>query len=95
LATRPAPRSTSSCISARRRRRPSAPPIAECHACFECRLHDDAFVDKYDFLVFEVVKAHVARAPKNPETLHYTGDSVFVVSGKIISRRWMFRPGML
>ena len=75
--------------------RVKAPLIAECHACFECRLHDDGFVDKYDFFVFEVVKAHVAPTPKHPETLHYTGDGVFVVSGKVISRRSMFRPGML
>ena len=34
-------------------------------------------------------------SPKHPETLHYTGDGVFMVSGKIISRRSQFRPGML
>ena len=42
-----------------------------------------------------VVRAHVAPSPKHPETLHYTGDGVFMVSGKIISRRSMFRPEML
>ena len=72
-----------------------APLIAECHASFECRLFDDALVDKYDFFIFEVVKAHVAARPKHPETLHYTGDGVFIVSGKAISRRSLFRPGML
>jgi flavin reductase (DIM6/NTAB) family NADH-FMN oxidoreductase RutF len=72
-----------------------APLIRECHANFECCLHDDALVDKYNFFIFEVVKAHVARSPKHPETLHYTGDGVFVVSGKVISRRSLFRPGML
>ncbi len=73
----------------------AAPLIAECHANFECRLHDDALVDKYNFFIFEVVHAHVARAPQHPQTLHYTGDGVFMVSGKIISRRAKFRPGML
>ena len=73
----------------------AAPLIGECHACFECRLHDDALVDRYNFFIFEVVKAHVAASPKHPETLHYTGDGVFVVSGKVISRRSMFRPDML
>jgi flavin reductase (DIM6/NTAB) family NADH-FMN oxidoreductase RutF len=72
-----------------------APLIRECPANFECRLHDDALVDKYNFFIFEVVKAHVARSPKHPETLHYTGDGVFVASGKVISRRSLFRPGML
>lgn len=72
-----------------------APLIRECHASFECRLHDDALVEKYSFFIFEVVKAHVAASPKHPETLHYTGDGVFMVSGKIISRRSQFRPEML
>lgn len=72
-----------------------APLIGECHASFECRLHDDALVGKYDLFVFEVVKAHVAPSPRHPETLHYTGDGVFMVSGRIISRRSLFRPEML
>jgi flavin reductase (DIM6/NTAB) family NADH-FMN oxidoreductase RutF len=72
-----------------------APLIGECHANFECRLHDGALVDRYNFFIFEVVKAHVARAPKHPRTLHYTGDGVFMVSGKIVSRRGMFKPEML
>ncbi len=73
----------------------AAPLIRECHASFECRLHDDALVDRYNFFIFEVVKAHVAVSPRHPETLHYTGDGVFMVSGKTISRRSLFRPGML
>ena len=73
----------------------AAPLIGECHASFECRLHDDALVDRYNFFIFEVVKAHVAASPKYPETLHYTGDGVFMVSGKVISRRAQFRPEIL
>ena len=72
-----------------------APLITECHASFECRMHDDALVEKYNFFIFEVVKAHVAESPKHPQTLHYTGDGVFMVSGKIIGRRSHFRPEML
>jgi flavin reductase (DIM6/NTAB) family NADH-FMN oxidoreductase RutF len=73
----------------------AAPLIRECHASFECRLHDDALVDRYNFFIFEVVKAHVAASPKHPETLHYTGDGVFMVAGRIISRRAQFRPEIL
>lgn len=69
-----------------------APLIRECHAGFECRVHDDALVDRYNFFIFEVVRAHVAPSPKHPETLHYTGDGMFVVAGKVISRRRKFRP---
>jgi len=72
-----------------------APLIGECHACFECRLYDDALVDRYNFFIFEVVRAHVAKSPKHPETLHYTGDGVFMVAGRIISRRSRFRPELL
>jgi hypothetical protein len=52
-------------------------------------------VEKYNLFIFEVVKAHGATAPKRPQTLHYTGDGVFMVSGKVISRRSLFRPEML
>ena len=72
-----------------------APLVGECHASFECRVHDDTLVDRYDFFIFEVVKAHAAASPKHLETLHYTGDGVFMVAGKIISRRSKFRPEML
>ena len=82
-------------LTAEKASRVGAPLIAECHANFECRLHDDALVDRYNFFIFEVVKAHVAASPKRPETLHYTGDGVFMVSGKVISRRSLFRPEML
>ena len=72
-----------------------APLIAECHASFECRLHDDALVDRYNFFIFEVVMAHVAPSPKVPETLHYMGNGEFMVSGKTISRKSLFLPDRL
>jgi flavin reductase (DIM6/NTAB) family NADH-FMN oxidoreductase RutF len=68
-----------------------APSIAECHASFECRLHDDALVRRYNFFVFEVVAAQAALSPRHPQTLHYTGDGEFVVAGKVISRRSKFK----
>jgi len=73
----------------------NAPSILECCACFECRLADDSLVRKYNFFVFEVVYARAARRPKHPETLHYTGNGVFMVSGKILRRRAKFRPELL
>ena len=72
-----------------------APRIAECHANFECRLADSSMVGKYNFFIWEVVQAHVASRPKYPQTLHYTGDGVFMVAGKTISKRRLFRPEML
>ncbi len=72
-----------------------APLIRECHANFECRRHDAALGSRDNFVIFEVVKAHVASRPRHPETLHYTGDGVFMVAGRIVSRRSLFRPGML
>src|SRR5262249_29648930 len=82
-------------LTPERARRVNAPLIRECYANFECKLSDGALIDKYNFFIFEVVKAHVAMSPKHPQTLHYTGGGVFMVSGKIISRRAKFRPEML
>jgi flavin reductase (DIM6/NTAB) family NADH-FMN oxidoreductase RutF len=58
--------------------------IGECFAGFECRLYDRKLVKAFNFFVFEVVAAHVASTPKYPETIHYRGDSVFMVSGRNI-----------
>ncbi len=70
----------------------AAPLIGECHANFECKLADASLIGKYGFFIWEVVKAHVARTPKYPRTLHYRGDGVFMVSGRHISMRKKFRP---
>ncbi|HBK46611.1 MAG TPA: flavin reductase [Xanthomonadaceae bacterium] len=72
-----------------------APLIDQCHSSFECRLHDDSQVRGYDLFIWEVVKAHVARVPKLPQTVHYRGDGRFMVSGPDISRRRLFKPEML
>jgi flavin reductase (DIM6/NTAB) family NADH-FMN oxidoreductase RutF len=72
-----------------------APLIKECYASFECRLADAALVRKYNYFIFEVVKAHVARSPKFPRTIHYRGDGAFMVSGREVSFRRLFRPEML
>jgi flavin reductase (DIM6/NTAB) family NADH-FMN oxidoreductase RutF len=72
-----------------------APLIAECYANFECRLHDARLVNKYSLFVWKVVKAHVATSPKYPATFHYRGDGVFMISGRDVSRRRLFKPEML
>jgi len=68
-----------------------APSIRECHAQFECRLHDDSLVGRYDFFIWEIVAARARTSPRHPETLHYKGDGVFMKSGEVIHRR---RPGL-
>lgn len=73
-----------------------APLVGECFASFECRLADESLIKKYNFFIFEVVKAHVAAAPRYPETIHYRGDGVFMLSGANTGRwRRLFRPEML
>jgi flavin reductase (DIM6/NTAB) family NADH-FMN oxidoreductase RutF len=72
-----------------------APLLADCFGHFECRIADDALVDRYNFFILEVVKARIARRPRHPTTLRYTGDGVFVQSGKVVSRRADFRPELL
>jgi len=69
-----------------------APLIAECYANFECRLIDTSLINRYSLFVFEVVKAHVAKSPRYPPTLHYRGDGVFMVSGPNRSYRKRFKP---
>jgi flavin reductase (DIM6/NTAB) family NADH-FMN oxidoreductase RutF len=73
-----------------------APLIAECFANFECRLADASLIGKYSLFVLEVVKAHVAKTPKYPRTIHYRGDGVFMIAGTNTSRyRRLFKPEML
>ncbi|HXH81437.1 MAG TPA: flavin reductase family protein [Candidatus Tectomicrobia bacterium] len=72
-----------------------APLIAECHASFECRLAETSLIDRYNVFVFEVVKAHVAASPRYPTTVHYRGDGVFMVAGRSVSYRRLFKPGNL
>ena len=73
----------------------SAPLIAECYASFECKLRDSRLVKKYSLFVWEVVKAHAATTPRYPTTFHFRGDGVFMISGRNVSRRRLFRPEML
>ncbi|MEN2976088.1 flavin reductase family protein [Tistrella bauzanensis] len=72
-----------------------APAIAECFASFECRISDDRLVDSHNFFVFEVVTAHVTTRRRRPATLHYTGDGIFMISGRRIDKSAMFDPRML
>jgi flavin reductase (DIM6/NTAB) family NADH-FMN oxidoreductase RutF len=73
-----------------------APLIDECYANFECKLVDSSLIRKYSLFVLEVVKAHVATAPKYPKTIHYRGDGEFMIAGANTSRyRKLFKPQML
>lgn len=72
-----------------------APLIAECFANLECRLVDGRLRDKYNFFVFEVIKAHAPAHPKYPKTIHYRGDGQFMVAGRALNLRRLFRPDML
>lgn len=72
-----------------------APLIGECHANLECKLHDGRLIERYNFFIFEVVKAHAPRTPKYPRTIHYRGEGQFMVSGRALNLRRLFRPGML
>jgi flavin reductase (DIM6/NTAB) family NADH-FMN oxidoreductase RutF len=70
-----------------------APLIAECYANIECKLIDTTLIRKYSLFVFKVVKAHVATSPRFPQTLHYRGDGLFMISGPTVSRyRRFFKP---
>lgn len=68
----------------------AAPLVDQCVASFECKLVDDRLVKKYNFFIFEVVKAHAARSPKYPKTIHYHGHGVFTLAGDTINLRRLF-----
>lgn len=72
-----------------------APLIKECYANFECRLADGSQIKKWGLFIWEVVKAHVAMSPKYPETFHYRGDGVFMISGRSINLSRKFKPERL
>lgn len=61
-----------------------APLIQECYANFECQIMDTKLINKYNFFIFKVLKAHVATSPKYPPTLHFRGKGVFMLSGRSI-----------
>jgi flavin reductase (DIM6/NTAB) family NADH-FMN oxidoreductase RutF len=69
-----------------------APLIGECYANFECQLYDGSQISKHGLFIWEVMKAHVATFPRYPETVHYRGDGVFMISGKSINLRKKFKP---
>ncbi len=62
-----------------------APSIKECYANFECKVVEAALVDTYNFFIMEVVEARVAASPEFPQTVHYRGDGIFMISGEHIS----------
>lgn len=69
-----------------------APLIKECYANFECKVVDTGLLKKYSFFILEVVKAHCATSPKYPQTVHYRGEGVFMISGKNVNYRKRFKP---
>ena len=66
-----------------------APLVAECYANLECRVADDALVDKYNLFILEVLKAWVDPkqfGPRRPaRTLHHNGDGTFRVAGETLN----------
>ena len=70
-----------------------APLIAECYANFECQLVDTSLSNKYSLFVLKVVKAQAAISPKFPQTIHYRGNGLFMISGPTVSTyRKLFKP---
>ncbi len=72
-----------------------APLIKECYANFECRLAEGSMISKWGLFIWEVVEAHVAISPRYPETFHYRGDGIFMISGRSINLSRKFKPEML
>jgi flavin reductase (DIM6/NTAB) family NADH-FMN oxidoreductase RutF len=69
----------------------AAPLIGECYANFEAKLLDTRLVKSQGLFIFEVAAAHVAPRPQYPETVHYRGDGVFMISGENRSYKKQFK----
>lgn len=73
----------------------AAPLVGECFANLECRVADDALVDKYNLFVLEVVKAWCnpdkiapgRSAQPLAKTIHHRGDGTFAVDGQTLNLR--------
>lgn len=77
-------------LTAVRSKKVGAPSIRECFASLECRIADARLVNRYNFFIFEVVKAHVAKSPRFPQTLHYHGRGIFTTDGRRINKARSF-----
>lgn len=58
-----------------------APLIGQCAASLECRLLDDALVERYDFFILEVVQAWLDPEAEPLRTLHHRGHGRFMQAG--------------
>lgn len=75
----------------------AAPLIEGCVANIECRVSDDALVERYDLFVLEGVAAWAdeawpelasTAAPRRlPQTLHHNGDGTFRTDGAFIDQK--------
>lgn len=72
-----------------------APLVADCFVNLECRVADTSLLRRFGLFIFEVTKAHAPRRPKNPRTLHYRGEGIFMRSGDSIDLSRGFLPERL
>jgi len=60
-----------------------APLITECLANLECRVADDAMVERYGLWILEVAAIWLDRERKERRLLHHNGDGTFTVDGRV------------
>jgi len=58
--------------------RVKAPLIDECYVNLECKVVDETMVTKYNLFIFEVLKAWIDPARKDPRTIHHRGRGAFI-----------------
>jgi flavin reductase (DIM6/NTAB) family NADH-FMN oxidoreductase RutF len=69
----------------------NVPMIAECPVNIECQLIDTTQIKKYSLFIFQVLHLHAATTPKYPQTVHYRGEGIFMISGPSKSYRSQFK----
>ena len=51
-------------------------------------------ISKHGLCIWEALKARAATSPKYPETFHYRGDGIFMLSGRSVNLSTKFKPQM-
>src|SRR5262249_15156967 len=71
-------------LETRRAGKVKTPLRPACLANIECRVADDALVDKYGLFILEAVAISYDRDRKERRMLHHQGDGTFTVDGRTI-----------
>ncbi|WP_338759011.1 flavin reductase family protein [Massilia sp. METH4] len=82
-------------LTAQRAKTVAAPLIRECIANLECRVADEAMVERYNMFILEVTRIRIDGARAERRLIHHAGDGVFIADGEAVDmgrhmKRWRY-----